>query len=79
MAPMKERYLCITIAVGASLKVWNFTLLLLLKAPFKERCLHITVAVGGPLRANYLQIAVAVGAPFGSTVHAQYSFCRGPL
>jgi len=60
---LKVRYFHITIAVGASLKAYNFTLYLLL---------------GGPLEARYLHIAVAVGGYFASSVLTHYSFFKAP-
>jgi len=62
LAPLKTRYLHITIAVGAS-EVMEFRIIIVVGAPLKARCLHITVTVGGP---------------FASRVRTHYSFFKAP-
>ena len=79
---MKVRYFHITITVGASLKVYNFTLYLLLGGPLEERYLHTAVAVGGYFASGVLTHNSFFKAPsmkFESRVLTRFNGCWWPL
>ena len=82
MAPLKARYLHITLAVRGffeSKVQGTYTLQLLLEAPLKARYYYIIIAVGSLLESKEFYITVAVGGPFESTVLTYYNCCLGPL
>ena len=76
---MKARYLHITLAVGASLKVEYLHTTVSFRGPFDEvltaEYIHISVAVGAPLKAKFLHITISVRGPFESKILAYDLLC----
>jgi len=79
VAPLKARYLYITLVVGSPFESIVHTHYNCCWGPFECSYFHITIAVGSLFGSKEFYITFAVGGPFESIVLTHYSCCWGPL